>query len=69
MINLKGVKVQVPEKQALEFLKKGFVLVDRKWKPTNTIPQEQQNRDFPLPIEELKKEVAEVVDILEVTEI
>lgn len=70
MVNPKGVKVQVPEINVKYLLKKGFILVDKGWTPTIAKKtQEDIDRDFPLPVEQLKEEVSSKLDLLPVTEI
>lgn len=70
MINPKGFKVQVPETSVRDLLSKGFVLVDKTWKPSNIeAPKPNIERDYPQPLNDLKKEVSKELDLLEATEI
>lgn len=69
MISPKGVKMQVPEERVLELLRKGFILLDKNWRPTEKEKPFDPERDFPLPMQELKKEVAQQADTLGVIEI
>lgn len=69
LISPKGIKVQVPEARVLDLLRQGFTLVDKFWRPTEQKKPEEPFRDAPLPMTELKKETAKLVDELGVIEI
>jgi hypothetical protein len=70
MINLRGAKVQVPASQVSLLLKKGFILVDKTWRPKlDEKPQEDIVRDAPLPRSQLLEKTQQELDTLEVWEI
>lgn len=70
MVSPKGIKVQVLESRVPELLAKGFILIDKDWKPalTKTV-QELVERTVPLTRQELNERVSSVEDLLDCEEI
>lgn len=69
VINPKGMRVQIREDRLAEYLAKGFVLENSEWRPTPTsLPEEEDfTRDYPLPLQAIKKEIEAMEDKLETT--
>lgn len=72
LINPKGIRVQVPFSRVGDLLSKGFKLEDDNWEPPKKI---ERLISHPNPfsgiktIKQLREEIAEEIDVLEVTEL